>query len=376
MSGKSVLLIYMEPAPYILGLLECLALRWSGHLNVWLVGQNLSQPWDSQAASVPIQVLPDTALGQWRLLSAALSSGQYQLVHLAGWSGAPAFKLAMLLAAWHGVPCTVESDTPLPLRQSGLKALIKRLAYPWLFRLPAHFLPGGRRQAAYLREFGVTDARLTSAQMTVDVAAMMARRDRVDDAHRKQLRAALGCSGDDCLFLYVGRLEAHKGLQDLLDAFRMLAADSSVRASLLMVGGGAMADELKRKAASLAGITFSGRLAGDSLLDAYAAADVLVLPSHFEPWGLVVNEAMAAGLPVVVTDRVGCAEDLVMAGDTGLIVPAEDPLALGKALRSLAADAAARQKMGQQARKRISGWTLEHEADIIIAVWNALVRPA
>lgn len=373
MTDNAVLLIYMEPTPYILGLLERLAPRWDGPLRVLFAGTNLSQAWDELDPAFAVQVLPDGAAGQWRLLQQVFATRQYALVHLAGWAGAPVFKLAMLLAAWHGVPLTVESDTPPPWQQSWYKALLKRVCYPWLFRLPTHFFPGGSRQADYLQQYGVAASRMTQARMTVDVAALLAWHAGVDGVRRERLRAGFGCPAQACLFLYVGRLEPHKGLQELLDAFRQLQA-SGKPARLLVVGSGSLLDSLQREAA--ANVVCSGRLAGERLLEAYAAADALVLPSRFEPWGLVVNEAMAAGLPVVVSERVGCTDDLVIEGETGLVVPAENPAALAQALQQLLEDAAGRRQMGAAARSLISGWTLEREADIIVAAWTALVRSA
>jgi len=374
MKNKTVLLIYMEPTPYILGLLERLALRWQGGMQVWFAGKDLSQAWGELPSSQDLQLLPHSAAGQLRLLQRVFTARTYSLVHLAGWSGAPVFKLAMLLAAWYGVPLTVESDSAMPWQQSWYKAVLKRLCYGWLFRLPTHFFPGGRRQASYLQQYGVAESRITPAHMTVDVTALMARRAGVDGQRREQLRAGFGCGQNDCLFLYVGRLEPHKGLQELFDAFELLRP-AATRARLLVVGSGSLLESLQRRASASSGILCSGRLAGEALLDAYAAADALVLPSRFEPWGLVVNEAMAAGLPVVVSDRVGCTDDLVVEGETGFVVPAESPMALEEGLRRLLDQPELRLQMGREARSLISGWTLEHEADIIVAGWNALVRP-
>jgi glycosyltransferase involved in cell wall biosynthesis len=375
MNTHRVLLIYVEPTPYILGLIEHLGARWQGELRVLFAGKNLSQSWGDLTTAVDIQMLPQGKSAQWRLLQDAFASRQYALVHLAGWSGAPAFKMALLLAAWHGVPSTVESDTPPPWQEPWYRVLLKRLCYPWLFSLPTHFFPGGRRQAAYLRQYGVAVSRITEARMTVDVKALMAWHAQIDTQRRQQLRDGFGCSPDTCLILYVGRLEPHKGLQELLDAVDLLDA-CPVPTRLLVVGSGSMSAALQRRAVMSNRVFCAGRLAGEVLLHAYAAADVLVLPSRFEPWGLVVNEAMAASLPVVVSERVGCADDLVVPGETGLVVPTENPEALAAGLRSLAEHPATRRSMGLQARTLISGWTLEHEAEIIVADWTRLVPSA
>ena len=130
--------------------------------------------------------------------------------------------------------------------------------------------------------------------------------------------------------------------------------------SLLIAGDGSLREWIEQQAAPP--IYYLGRLSGESVWEAYAASDIFVLPSHFEPWGLVVNEAMASGLPVIATDRVGCVDDLVRHGVTGLIVPAEAPDQLLSAMKSLANDPGARRRMGAQAKELIADWTLENAA--------------
>ena len=135
-----------------------------------------------------------------------------------------------------------------------------------------------------------------------------------------------------------------------------------------------MYDELKIAARADPLLRCPGRLSGADLLDVYSVADVFVLPSRFEPWGLVVNEAMAAGLPVLASERVGCVDDLVRAGETGMIVPAESELALTAAMQKLFDDQALRNDMSNNASALIAGWTLEQEADTIVDCWKQMVR--
>ena len=94
----------------------------------------------------------------------------------------------------------------------------------------------------------------------------------------------------------------------------------------------------------------------------------------FEPWGLVVNEAMAAGLPVIASERVGCVDDLVVDGKTGVVIGADSPSSLAKAMTRLADDAPLRQAMGVAARQRISSWTIEAEAKIVVGAWHRALR--
>jgi glycosyltransferase involved in cell wall biosynthesis len=157
-------------------------------------------------------------------------------------------------------------------------------------------------------------------------------------------RAAVDRSGHHgCTFLYVGRLDAEKGLDTLLEAFR------DVPGELLLVGSGT--DEERLRALAGERVHFEGPHDRDELVDYYARADVFVLPSRSEPWGMVLNEAAAAALPIVTTEGVGAAHDLVEDGSNGFVVPVDDAAALAHALRTLAGDKALRRSAGHRSRE-------------------------
>jgi glycosyltransferase involved in cell wall biosynthesis len=267
----------------------------------------------------------------------------------------------------------VETDSTLPVSQSWPKRAAKRLLYPIMLRMPAVFLPGGTRQKRYLQHYGVPDSRIVVAQMTVDVAAMASSVTEITAEARQLRRAATGIAPDECVFLFVGRLDPAKGIALLLEAFsRVSARNGKIR--LHVAGDGILRDMVTKAIANSARIDWAGRLTGPALLDAYAAADVFVLPSLFEPWGLVVNEAMAAGLPVIASDRVGCVDDLVIHGGTGVVVEADRPNLLADAMTRLADDAPLRRMMRAAGRERIAGWTIEAEAQIVSDAWRRVSR--
>jgi glycosyltransferase involved in cell wall biosynthesis len=302
-------------------------------------------------------MLPAGRVAAARMLWGKLNRRTYDLVHLAGW-GHPLLLWALLVAALRGVPVTIESDTHVVRAASGWKDAVKRLAYPLLFRIPRVFLPGGSPQAAYLRAFGVPASRIEIAQMTSDVAAI--------ERHVRE-NPAKRAKGGPVRFLYLGRLEPHKGVADLLQAFDTLRKEG-IKAELLIAGDGSLRGVVEQAAADSA-IRYLGHLSGERVWDAYAQADVFVLPSRIEPWGLVVNEAMAAGLPVIVTDRVGCAQDLVRDGVSGIVTPGEDPARLAGAMKTLYLDADRRARMAAAGRDIIGGWTLDDAAANTIRAW-------
>ena len=370
--STNVLMVYIEPTPYLMGLIDRVKQRNDGETDVVFLASDLSQDWGLQLQDRQgIEFLPQGATAARGRLKELIASGRYDAVHLAGW-GHPLLRAAMLIARRYRVPSLVESDTPRPPDASWIKSAIKKMTYPWLFRLPAMFLPGGTRQAQYIREYSVSDDRITIAQMTVDTAAISRHADQVDDGQRDRIRQRLGLDPGAVVFLYVGRMEAHKGIRVALQAFEKLQSVHS-GVNLLLVGEGTIRQEIESKTESNSQIVVAGRLSGTELLDSYAASDVFVLPSLFEPWGLVVNEALASGLGVIATDRVGCVDDLVEPDQTGLVVDADDVDMLSQAMQKLAGDRDLRRRMSVAGRERMKGWSLETEAEIVVDAWKAVV---
>ena len=153
--------------------------------------------------------------------------------------------------------------------------------------------------------------------------------------------------------LFVGQFEERKGVRDLLDAYAQLR---DLGAELRVVGSGSLEPEIRSRAESMPGLTIAGYVPQSELPQELARARCLVLPSITvpggkEPWGLVVNEAMHAGLPVVATDSLGAAAGgLVRDGENGYVVPERSPDRLAEALRRLLSDQPLASRFGAQAR--------------------------
>ncbi len=169
-----------------------------------------------------------------------------------------------------------------------------------------------------------------------------------------------------CRVFTVRRLVARNGVDVLIDAWA--AAGLGDRAVLEVAGEGPERAALARRAAEVPGVRLLGRLDDDELVARYRAADVVAVPSRSgEGFGLVIAEAMACGAPVVVTDA-GAPPELVTDGVDGLIVPAGDPLALGRALRRVVDDAPLRAMLTLGARRRGEGFCWESVTDSLDAV--------
>ena len=173
----------------------------------------------------------------------------------------------------------------------------------------------------------------------------------VTDDERAAARARANPSGSPSLLLFVGRLVPEKGVDVLEQAFGQAGVD----AALAWAGSGREP-----------GVgTFVGQVDKQGLPALYSAADTLILPSirtatFTEPWGLVVNEAMLQGTPVITSDAVGAAAGgLVQDGRNGLVVPQGDAAALAEAIRTITADADLRATLGRNARQDVAPYTPE-----------------
>lgn len=233
--------------------------------------------------------------------------------------------------------------------------LMRRLCYAPFYRLFVdRFLVTGAAQRRYYRDFGVSERKLVFAPHVVDNDFFTAAARRLAP-QRERCRQRFEIPPGRKVALCVAKLRPVKNPLGLIAAFASAAASRDW--CLLWVGSGAMEAAARAAAAQHPGIDvrFAGFLDQNEICDAYAAADLFVLASFTETWGLVVNEALNFALPVVVTDGVGCAEDLV-AGETGLVVPAGDVDALATALEKLMDDAAMRERFSAAARRRIGNW--------------------
>jgi 1,2-diacylglycerol 3-alpha-glucosyltransferase len=236
---------------------------------------------------------------------------------------------ALCAAAWgriHGATTIVMSESNYGDHPRGvLPELLKRSLVSLLFQGGA---VGGKRAAAYLRQLGIPEDKIAGAYDVVDNDYF------ASEAERCRAEAC----GRPPYFLFVGRLAQEKNIPTLLQAHARYLA-SGGEWDLVIVGDGPLRKQLQEQAkAQVQGgrVIFAGHKFIHALPDFYAFAGCFVLPSITEPWGLVVNEAMASGLPVIVSSRCGCSDDLVEDGLNGFIVDPHDASDLAAALERVA----------------------------------------
>ena len=358
-----------------MALIDTLRRLWRGPIETYYIVTDLSQPWRLRLDLEQGKVLPSGLFSKLRTIWHVLTRDRkHTILHVQGW-GLSVLLIAMVMAKSLRIPVAVKSDTSEGRwDRYWVPRTIKMLLYPLVFRLPNRFLPAGTRQVRYLKRFGAKHERIRIAQMTVDICAIRHFCSKDRDKVRSAARTRWGMSPDDCVVLYVGRLEPYKGILELLCAFGH-AAEEENALRLAVAGSGTLQFRVEEIAANPdCRVSYLGRLSGEDVLRAYLAADLLVVPSLFEPWGLVVNEAMACGLPVIASDRVGCADDLIRHGETGLIVPGGDQTKLSSAILQLVRDALERRRMGKAAESLISHWTLQNEARNFMSVWGEIAQ--
>lgn len=246
-----------------------------------------------------------------------------------------------------------------------LQTTFHRLAFPltrYIYRHADAIVVYGEHVKRYLISEGVPPQRIFVAPHAVDNAlhSQPAAPDQL-----QQIRQSLNIARTQRVILYLGRLENSKGINYLLDAFACLTVPDAV---LVIVGEGSEKCRLQAQAAQLglgARVRFCSHVPPERTPAYYALAYAIILPSVTtptgkEPWGLVVNEAMNQGVPVIASDAVGAAAGgLVQDGITGFIVPERDSAALAAAMERLLASPALRDRLSQQALARIACWSNE-----------------
>jgi glycosyltransferase involved in cell wall biosynthesis len=216
---------------------------------------------------------------------------------------------------------------------------------------------------------GVPKGRIFDVPYTVDNERFIAAA-ALNPEERAAVRARFGLPPGKPVILYAAKFIARKHPDDVIRAAALLR-DEGYDFTVFMVGMGEMDDELRAlvRDLGLTNVVFGGFVNQTELPRAYAASDVFVLPSESEAFGLTVNEVMCAGIPVVVSDEVGCVPDLVRDDINGYRIKAGSPAALAGALEKLLRDPAKRAGMGRQSLKIIGDWSYEQ---CRIGLWKAL----
>jgi glycosyltransferase involved in cell wall biosynthesis len=269
-----------------------------------------------------------------------------------GWSTFPA-QGAIAWSRSHHVPYLLLVSSHDAVERAWWRRAVRRPVVPAIAKGAWGAFALGTLSRDSLVANGVSAERVRLFANTIDVGTVAARADELASS-REALRAGLGLEPGDVAVLSAGRLVPEKGLDVLV---RAVAAAGDPRLALVVAGEGPERERLETLAGELGvRLRLAGDLAWERLLEAYVAADVFALLSLWEPWGVVVNEAAACGKPLVLSDRVGAAADLLRDGENGAVVPAGDVAAAGAALARLAANGDLRLTQGARSLELVQGW--------------------
>jgi glycosyltransferase involved in cell wall biosynthesis len=226
----------------------------------------------------------------------------------------------------------------------------------------------GQEGAALAGRYGLPAERIAVVTQSIDVDHYGRSRD-MPATERERRREELGLSG--CVFLYVGRIWAGKGLDELFAAYRHVRGEGA-EVSLLVAGDGVDYQRYAANESATPGVRFAGFIQPADLPDWYAIGDVLVFPTHGDPNGLVVEEALAAGLPVIVSDAAGDIKARVP-DSVGRVVGVGDADAFARAMQELA-DPSVRGAMAALAPAWVAAKNDERYAADLVAFVRALTE--
>lgn len=341
------------PAPYRIPLFNALAERVELRV-LFLRERNPDRPFRLHREELHFEwsVLPGTDAtlrGRWFVFNRGIARGLRgsEAVLVGGWNQ-PAFWAAFGWTALRRVPAILWVESTQRDRRSGRLEAVKRS----MLRAVDGFVVPGTASLAYLESLGVDRSRISVAPNAVDSGIF-------GEATRMRTEGP-------CRIVTVARLSREKGIDVLLRA----AADLPVE--IVLAGAGPQEPHLRELAGP--NVTFLGNVERDELPQVYADADIAVVPSRSEPWGMALNEAALAGLPLVSSTAVGGAYDLIEDGENGFRVPPDDPEALRGALVRLVGDESLRRSAGARSREIAQQFTPGRWADTVAALVERLAR--
>lgn len=304
--------------------------------------------------------------GLWRLVR----EGGYAVVVCYGHRAA-SFWIAALAAKASGAALVLTTDahTLVPRDGRRWKVPLKRQVLPRVYDLANGVLAPSSRTVRFLEKLGVPADRIFLTPFVVDTkffakAALL--------TEREVTRRKLDIAPEAPAVVFSGKLVPWKRPEDLLEA-----AAQVPDVHVVYAGDGSLRSTLEARARDLGmaqRVRFLGFVNQRGLPEVYAAADFLMLPSEHEPFGLVVNEAFACGLPAIVSEACGAVGDLVQDGETGFVVQVGDTQALADRMCLLASDHEMRRVMGEKARARIAEWGPEQNAEAFTRACLELAR--
>jgi glycosyltransferase involved in cell wall biosynthesis len=325
------------------------------------------------------QVSPTSPIsrGIYRRLQHADGSPAFDALWVHGYASVNSLQ-AILAADWLGIPVLLRAESWLADRErSRWKLAAKSIFFRLLGSGVAAVLPIGTLNSQYWTQYFGSRVPQFLMPYAVD-NQYFAHRAAIAESRASELRSELNLDPERPVILFASKLQQRKHADHLLEAYCRFISDTPALSQpyLIIAGDGEQRSALETRAAqlNLHNVRFAGFQNQSELPRFFQLADVFVLPSRHEPWGLIVNEAMAAGCPVIVSSDAGSHADLITDGVEGCVIPAGDIAALTEALRRVFATSDTPKHMGERARERISTWSFEQDVEGLRAALAEVTR--
>jgi len=300
-------------------------------------------------------------LGLWKLIT---QENFDAVIVYAGYSYA-SFWIAATAAKLTGKKFLFSTDasTIEPRNKQRWKAWLKKLLLPLIFRQADSVLVGSTLGKQMVKSIGIPEQLITLTPFAVDNSWWISQSEQVNV---QMVRQQWDVPEDAIILLVCAKLQSWKRPQDALKAFVNANVQNSY---LIFAGDGLLRADLETDAESLGvkdRVRFLGFVNQSQLPSIYSSADLFILPSDYEPFGVVVNEAMLCGCPAIVSDKVGAGYDLIRHGENGFIYPCGDLNVLSEILKEILPDQNRLKKMGTAATIRMKSWSPEENVEAIV----------
>ena len=306
--------------------------------------------------------------GLWRMIR----KGHYDAVVIYTGYRFATYWIALAAAKFSGTPIFFGTDasTLAPRSGNNWKANVKKWLWPIYFRMADQVLVPSTAARELLQSIGIPPGRISMTPYSVDNSWWRAQAALVD---RAEVRKQWGVPASAVVILFCAKLQPWKRPHDLLRAF---AKANNRNSFLIYAGDGPLLQELKSEAAQLSvedRVRFLGFVNQSQLPSIYKSSDLFVLPSDYEPFGVVVNESMLCGCAVVVSDRVGAGHDLVRP-ENGFVYSCGDVDALAALLAQLTTNPAKVKQMGEASERIMQTWSLRENTEALIGALDLIYQ--
>lgn len=359
-----VLVISSYPAPYRVGVFKELSKSYETEIYFdTCSNENRSPEWFCKSNEFHFEIL-DNQESIDHFKKALKQIKKYDFVIAYDPTLKPAMR-AIFLCRLKRIPYFVNNDGAI-IRKNFIRDHIKK----FLYRGATACFSSGRSATAYYRYYGIDSSKIFEHKFTsLDEKDIL--KSPISDEEKKDLRKQLNLP-DKVTFISIGQFIPRKGFDVLIKAWEKIGDD----AHLLIIGGGDERASYEQyiNEHNIKGITIIDFMPKDELFKYYCASDVFVLPTREDIWGLVVNEAMAVGLPVITTDNCVAGLELIENDLNGYIVPVEDYNELSDKMLLLLNNNDLRKKIAINNLNKISGWTIEEIAKRHVEAINQTLR--